>query len=77
MKNHGHKNTATSNRLIKAVYGSYVYAYIVWTSQSGRLEYNSLFVGLGGWGGVRGSGRKMCQLGVGYEQGGPDVPHCY
>ena len=49
------KNTATYGQLIIAVYASYVYVYIFCTSYSGRLEYNSLFVGLGGWG-VRGNG---------------------
>jgi len=44
------KNTTTSGKLIQAVYASYVYVYIFCTSQSGQLEYNSLFVGLGGWG---------------------------
>jgi hypothetical protein len=32
------KNTATSDKLIKAVYTSYVYVYISCTSWSGRLE---------------------------------------
>ena len=54
------KNTATSGKLIKAVYASYVYVYMFCTSQSGRLEYDSLFVGLGGWG-VMGNERKVCQ----------------
>jgi len=44
------KDTATSGKLIIAVYASYVYVYIFCTSQSGRLEYNSLFVELGGSG---------------------------
>ena len=43
------KKPATAGKLIKAVYVSYVYVYICCTSWSGRLEYNSLFVGLGGW----------------------------
>ena len=53
VKNCEQKNTATSGKLIKAEYASYVYVYIYCTSQSGRLEHNSVFVGLGGWG-VRG-----------------------
>ena len=48
MKNYQQKNTTTSGKLIKAVYASYVYVYC--TSWSGRLEYNSVFVGLGGLG---------------------------
>jgi len=44
------KNTTTSGKLIKALYGSYVCVYIFCTIQSGPLEYTSLFVGLGGWG---------------------------
>ena len=44
------KNTATSGELIIAVYASYVYICISCTCLSGRLEYNSLFVGLGFWG---------------------------
>jgi len=44
------KNTATSGKLIKAVYAAYGYVYICCTSQSGQLEYNSVFVGLGEWG---------------------------
>jgi hypothetical protein len=47
----------TSGKIIKAVYVSYGYVYILCTSWSGRLEYNWLFVGLGGWG-VRGDQRK-------------------
>jgi len=46
------KNPATSGKLIKAVYASH--------SSSGRVEYNSLFVGLEVWG-VRGNERKICQ----------------
>jgi len=42
------KNTVTSGKLIKAVNASCVYVYIFCTSQSGRLQYNSLFVGLAG-----------------------------
>ena len=61
MKNNEQKkNTATSGKLIKAVYASYVCVYIFRTSQSGRLGYISLFDGLGGWG-VRGDERKICQ----------------
>lgn len=41
------KNSETSSNLIKAVYDSYVYVYNFCTSLSGRLEYISLFVGLG------------------------------
>jgi len=52
------KNTATSGQLIMAVYASYVYVYISCTRLSGRLEYNTLFVGLWGWG-VRDSERKI------------------
>ena len=44
------KNTATSGKLIIAVYASVVYVYISLTCLSSRLEYNSLFVGLGAWG---------------------------
>ena len=54
------KSTANSGTLIKAVYVSYVYVYNFCASWSGRLEYNSVFVGLGGWG-VRGNERKICQ----------------
>ena len=39
---------------VKAVYTSYVYVHIFFTSYSRRLEYNSLFVGQGCWG-VRGN----------------------
>jgi len=49
VKNYG-KNTGTSGRLIKAVYASYVCVHVSCTSQSGRLECTSLFVGLGGLG---------------------------
>jgi len=62
VKNYEQKNTATSGKLIKAVYASYV--YISCTSWSGQLQYNSLFVGLGGCG-VRGSERKIYQQGDG------------
>jgi len=48
-------NTANSGKLIKGVYVSYGYVYIVCTSWSGRLEYNSLFVEVGGGWGVRGN----------------------
>jgi len=44
------KNTAKSGRLIKAVYASYVYVYILCASYSGRLEYNSLYIGQVSWG---------------------------
>jgi hypothetical protein len=53
-------NTTTSGTLIKAAYVSYVYVYIFCASWSGRLEYNSVFVGLG-VGGVRGNERKIFQ----------------
>ena len=49
-KNYEQKHTATCGELIKAVCASYVYVYIFCTSWSGRLEYNFLFVGLGGLG---------------------------
>ena len=42
------KNTATSCRLINALRASFVYVYIFCSSYTGRLEYSSLFVGLGG-----------------------------
>jgi hypothetical protein len=42
------KSTATSGKLIVAVYGSYGYVYISCTCLLGRLECNSLFVGPGG-----------------------------
>ena len=45
-------------KLIIAVYASYVYVYISCMCLSGRLECNSLFVGVVGWG-VRGSERKI------------------
>jgi len=41
VKNNEQKNTATSGKLIKAVYASYVYVCISCTSYSGRLECNS------------------------------------
>ena len=41
---------------VKAVHGSYV--YICCTSQLGRLQYNSLFVGLWVWG-MRGNERNI------------------
>ena len=41
------KNTAASDRLIKAVYVSYVYVYMLRTEQSGQLVCNSVFSGLG------------------------------
>jgi len=54
------KTTAISGKLIKAVYAAYGYVYICCTSQSGQLEYNSVFVGLwvGVWGGNE---RNICQ----------------
>ena len=36
------KTLRRNDKLIKAVYVSYVYGYIFCTSWSGRLEYNSL-----------------------------------
>ena len=43
------KNSATTSKLIIAVYASYVCVYISCPYQSHRLDYNFLFVGLGGW----------------------------
>ena len=60
VKNCEPKSTATSGKLIKTVYASYRYVCIVCTSSSCRLEYNSLFVGLVGWG-VMGNERKICK----------------
>jgi hypothetical protein len=51
-----YKNTAIFNKLIIAVYASVI--YISCTCLSSWLEYNSLFVGLGGWG-VRVSEQKL------------------
>jgi len=48
VKNYEQKTTVTSGKLIKAVYAAYGYFYISCTSQSGQLEYNSVFAGLGG-----------------------------
>ena len=48
------KNTMTFSKLIIAVYVSVIYIYIFCTCMPSWLEYDSLFVGLGGWG-VRGS----------------------
>ena len=61
------KNTATSGKLIKAVYISNVYVYIFCASYSGRLEYNSLFVELGGCG-VKGNERirQWMRTGMGW-----------
>ena len=42
------------SKLIIAVYPSVIYVYISCTCLTSRLEYNSLFVGLGSWN-VRGS----------------------
>jgi len=42
------QNTATTGKLIKAMCAACVYVYIFCTSWSFQLEYNSLFVGLGG-----------------------------
>jgi hypothetical protein len=52
------KKTATVSKLIIAVYASVVHVYISCTCLSSWLEYNSLFVGLGGWG-ARGSEQKI------------------
>ena len=57
-ENYEQKKTVTSGKLIKTLYAQYAYVYISCTSQSGRLECNSLFVGLRGWG-VRGNEGKM------------------
>jgi hypothetical protein len=43
-------NTATSGKLIIALYVSAVYVYISCTYLSSWLESNYLFVGLGVWG---------------------------
>ena len=56
MKNSKNKKTLISSNLIIEVYASFV--YISRTCLSGRLEYNSGFVGLGGRG-VRGSEQNM------------------
>jgi len=37
-------------KLIIAVFASYLYVCVSCTCYSGRLVYNSLFVGPGGWG---------------------------
>jgi len=39
-----------SGKLINVLYASYIYVYIFCSSYTGRLEYNSLFVGLGVFG---------------------------
>jgi len=44
--------TATSGRLIVAVYASVGYVYITCTCLSSLLEDNSTFVGLGVWGAI-------------------------
>jgi hypothetical protein len=62
------KNTATSSKIIKAVCTSYDYVYVFCTSKSGQLEYNSLFVGVGGWG-IRGNERNIFRQGGGWERG--------
>ena len=54
------KSTATYGKLVISVHASCVYVYTACTSWSGRLEYNYLFVGLGGLG-VRGNERNICQ----------------
>jgi len=56
----------------RIVHASYVYVYIFCTSWSGRLECNSLFVGLGGWG-VRGNERKIVSKAVDENGDGIDV----
>jgi hypothetical protein len=58
VENYEIKKTATSGKLIMALYASYVYVSICCTCLSGRLECNSLFVGMGDWG-VRGNERKI------------------
>ena len=61
LKNYEQQNTATSGRLIKAVYASYVDVYISCTSYSGRLEYNSIFlIEREGGGVVTRNERKIC-----------------
>jgi hypothetical protein len=45
------KNTATSGKLIKAVCAAQVCVSVFCASYAGQLEYNSLFVRLGGGGG--------------------------
>ena len=52
------KKTATSSKLIIAVYASVVYVCISSSCLSSRLECNSLFAGLGGWG-VRDNEQKI------------------
>ena len=52
------KNTATSGKLIIAVYASAVYVYISCIYLSSRLECNPLLFGLEGWG-VRGSEQNI------------------
>ena len=52
------KNTVTICKPIIAVYALVGYVYISCTHLSSWLDYNSLFVGLGGWG-VRGSEQKI------------------
>ena len=47
VKNEQEKNNATFDRLIKAVYVSHVYVYMLCTGQPGQLEGNSVFGGLG------------------------------
>jgi len=52
------KITVTIGELITVECASVVYVYISFTQQSGRLAYNSRFVGPGGWGG-KGSEQKF------------------
>ena len=54
------KKTTTSGKLIIAVYALYVSVCTSRTYQSGRLEYNSLSVGLVGWR-VSGNVRRIWQ----------------
>jgi hypothetical protein len=54
------KNTATSGKLIIAVYASYIYVCCFLHKLVRSAEYISLFIGLGGWG-VRGKERKIWQ----------------
>jgi hypothetical protein len=64
------QNTATSGKLIKALYVSYGQVYIFCTSWSGLLEYNWLFVGLGGGGGGGGQWAKKGSAKRGVLRGG-------
>ena len=66
------QNTAASGKLFIAVYASYSYTDICCTLLSGRLQYNSLFVGLGCWGV---SGKFGCKS-VDNNADGLDVLKC-